>query len=71
MRIELTWFESLEEQEVEYLLSSNTTLVTGKCVVPCPNNYLITHCICLALIDGFLLRMTSILFTIALYSQAA
>jgi hypothetical protein len=33
MRVEGTWFESFEEQEVEDILSNITTLVKGKCVL--------------------------------------
>jgi hypothetical protein len=52
MRVERTWFESIEEHEAEDILS-NYSMVKGKCVlVLCPNNYLITHCIASINFDG-------------------
>jgi hypothetical protein len=54
------WFEKLRRARSEDTLSNNITLVKGKCVVPYPNNYLITHCIVCINFDGFLLRMTSL-----------
>jgi hypothetical protein len=59
MRVDWTLSQKLEEHEDEDIFSNISTLVKGKCVVPYPNNYLITHCIACINFDGFLLRMTS------------